>query len=197
MSSGRSYVVLALALAGIAGCGGGSSSEATVTATPTPAASTKGPKTAPGTRLALGETARVDIKPLSGDEKKRPIDVAVLKIEKGTIEDFKNVNLDADQKGATPYYVTVRVANPAGEIPVKTDDPDIRFAGVDDRGQEQRSVTFIGTFARCDDKNAPAPFTRGKAYQSCLTYLMPGGGSIEQVRWQGSDKYILKPVVWK
>lgn len=159
-----------------------------------------GAKTEPGTELKLGETARVRIKPLSsaaGSMKTYPLDVAVLKIEKGSIDDLKNINLDAEQKTATPYYVTVRVTSTAETVPVKTDDPDIRFDGIDDRGQEQGSVTFIGTFERCDDKEAPDPFSRGKSYESCLAYLVPGGGSISEVRWTGSDEYITDPVSWK
>jgi len=109
------------------------------------------------------------------------LDVTVLKIEQGTIGDFKSIELDAAQKKSTPYYVSVRVSNPGPEVPVKDDDPDVRFDGIDDRGQEQRSLTFIGTFERCDDKNAPTPFTNGKSYESCLVYLIPGGGSIQQV----------------
>jgi len=51
---------------------------------------------------------------------------------------------------------------------------------IDDRGQEQGSVTFIGTFERCDDTQVPRPFKRGSSYDSCLTYLIPGGGSIDE-----------------
>jgi hypothetical protein len=214
----RRWVALAL-LAALAGCGGGSSSSdsgskggssesaATPAATSTPAAdgaapapSGGGKKTAPGTTLRIGELARVDIKTLDAppDSKKTyPLDVAVLKIEKGSIdEDFKNVDLDANDKKSTPYYVTVRIAAADKEVPVK-DDPDIRFDDIDDRGQEQGSVTFFGTFDRCDDKSATAPFKPGSKYESCLTYLIPGGGSIQEVHWAGSDKYYSDPVVWK
>jgi hypothetical protein len=196
---------------GLAACGGGGSSKqgspaATTTAT-TPTligpgtnnGTTSGAKTPPGAKLKVGQTAHVTFKPLNApaaSKKTYKLDVTVLKIEKGTIDDFKNVNLDAAQKKSTPYYVSVRVSNPGAEVPVKNDDPDIRFDGIDDRGQEQGSVTFFGTFDRCDDKSAPAPFTTGKSYESCLTYLLPGGGSIQQVHWSGSDEYVLKPVSW-
>ena len=45
-------------------------------------------------------------------------------------------------------------------------DPDLKFGAVDDRGQEQGSVTFIGDFERCEDTDAPKPFTHGKSYGS-------------------------------
>ena len=194
---------------GLAACGGGKSkqgSPATTTTATTPSitpgtgnSATGGAKTQPGAKLKVGQTAHVTFKPLNApatSKKTYKLDVTVLKIEKGTIDDFKNVDLDAAQKKSTPYYVSVRVSNPGAEVPVKNDDPDIRFDGIDDRGQEQGSVTFFGTFDRCDDKSAPAPFTTGKSYESCLTYLLPGGGSIQQVHWSGSDEYVLKPISW-
>jgi len=204
------FVALGL---GLAGCGGGSGSsepkapatattgpsETTTTATTTTTAA--GGLTKPGAKLKLGETAHVTFKPLNApatSKKTYKLDVAVLKIEKGSIaDDFKNVDLDADQKASTPYYVSVRVTNPGTEVPVKSDDPDIRFDGIDDRGQEQGSVTFFGTFERCDDAEAPTPFGHGESYESCLVYLIPGGGSIVQENWSGSDAYVLKPVAWK
>ena len=186
---------------GLAGCGGGGSKQEAPAAATTPSAGTTsagGGPTQPGTKLKLGETAHVKFKPLNApinSKKTYQLDVTVLKIEKGTIGDFENIDLDAAQKKSTPYYVSVRVSNPGAEVPVK-DDPDVRFDGIDDRGQEQGSLTFIGTFERCDDTNAPTPFTNGKSYESCLVYLIPGGGSIQQVNWSGSDEYVLKPITW-
>ncbi|MDP9294218.1 MAG: hypothetical protein M3O90_07340 [Actinomycetota bacterium] len=192
---------------GLAACGGSAEKPAAQTATATAAATQKASSTPkaggaaakPGAKLSVGETAHVKVKPLnpSNGKKTYKIDAVVLKIEKGTLDDFKNVKLDAKDKKSTPYYVTVRLTSPGGEIPVKDDDPDIRFDGIDDRGQEQGNVTFFGTFDRCDDKEAPAPFVKGKSYESCLTYLVPGGGSIDEVRWSGSDAYLSKPVSWK
>jgi hypothetical protein len=157
--------------------------------------------TAPGTVLAIGETAQVTIKPLtaaSDSTKTYRVDATVVKIEKGSIDDFANINLDEAQKASTPYYVTVRVSNPGPEdVPVADSDPDVRFNGIDDRGQRQGIVIFFGTFDRCENTEAPAPFTGGKSYDSCHVYLVPGGGSITEATWAGSDEYILEPVVWK
>jgi hypothetical protein len=170
-------------------------STATTTTAATPAGSTP-----PGTNLKLGETAHVTLKPLSSgfDSKLRyKIDATVLSIEKGKKADFNNINLDAKQKASAAYYVRVKLANSSTKpIPVK-DDPDVRFDGVDDRGQDQNNVIFIGGFDACDDKTAPKPFSKGKSYESCLVYLIPGGGSIKEVHWSGADEYYSKPVVWK
>jgi hypothetical protein len=186
---------------GLAGRGGGSSKQEAPAGAMTESTemSAGGGTTKPGAKLKLGETAHVTFRPLNApatSKKTYKLDVAVLKIEKGSIDDFKSIDLDAAQKASTPYYVSVSVSNPSAEVPVEGDDPDIRFDGIDDRGQEQGSLTFIGTFDRCDDTEAPTPFANGQSYKSCLTYLIPGGGSIEQVNWSGSDEYVLKPVTW-
>jgi hypothetical protein len=204
-----------VACAAMVGCGGDDDDNAaTPPATETAEATTQttatddgggssasGGLTAPGATLKLGEAAQVTYKPLSATDDKNlfNVDATAVKIEKGSLDDFKNISLDADQKASTPYYVTVKVENTGKEIPLgDTDgDPDLKFEAVDDRGQEQGSITFLGDFPRCEDTDAPKPFTKGKSYESCLTYLVGGDGSITSVRWQGSDKYVLKPVVWK
>jgi len=180
----------------------------TTTTTETTAAATPGGGlTAPGTKLGMGDQATVGWVPpskfsASGAQTGYKLQVSVDKIEKGTIDDFKNIDLDADQKRSTPYYVSVTV-KALEDVKTGTDDPDISFDAIDDRGQEQGSVTFFGTFDRCDDKQVPRPFTSGTTYESCITYLMPGGGSIDEVQWRsGPSKkndvtpYFDKPIVW-
>jgi hypothetical protein len=198
--------------AGLAACGGGGDKK-TEAATPPPAATTApatteettgaasggGGTTAPGTTVGLGETAHVTIKPLSEgfDSKVRyKLDATVLKIEKKSVKDLKNVNLDPEQKKTTPYWVSVRFANTDRKLPAD-EDPDVRLNGIDDRGQEQQNIIFLGGFPPCEDKNPPKPFSKGKSYESCLVFLIPGGGSLDAVTWTGADEYVSKPVTWK
>jgi hypothetical protein len=207
------FAVAALACAAIAGCGGDddSSDPAPVAAQSTQttaqagddggSSSTGGGLTKPGATLTLGDVAHVTYKPLSATDDKNlfTVDATALKIEKGSIDDFKDITLDANEKSSMPYYVTVKIENTGREIPLgdTEGDPDLKFGAVDDRGQEQGSITFIGDFDRCHNADAPKPFTKGKSYESCLAFLLGGNGSIKEVRWKGSDKYILDPVVWK
>jgi hypothetical protein len=204
--------IAVLACAAVVGCGGDDDSDdatpAATQATETTAqtddgggTSAAGGLTKPGTALGLGELAHVTYKPLSATDDKNlfKVDATVEKIEKGSIDDFKNISLDEDQKSSTPYYVTVKIENTGKDIPLgdQEGDPDLKFGAIDDRGQEQGSITFIGDFERCEDKDAPKPFTKGKSYESCLAFLVGGDGSITEAQWKGSDKYILKPVEWK
>jgi hypothetical protein len=191
------WVVTALVCAAMVGCGGDDSEEAATpatTPTETQAAdatmetddgggsSVGGGRTEPGATLKLGEAAHVTYKPLTATDEKNlfEVDATAVTIEKGSIDDFENISLDEDQKASTPYYVTVKIENTGEEIPLgdMEGDPDLKFGAVDDRGQEQGSVTFIGDFERCEDTDAPKPFTQGKSYESCLTYLVGGDGSI-------------------
>ena len=206
------WAVAVLVCATTVGCGGDDDDSASAPATTQPAETTTssnsgggssagGGLTAPGTALKLGDTAHVTYKPLTATDDKHlfQVDATAEKIEKGSMDDFKNISLDADQKNSTPYYVTVKIENTGKEIPLgdMEGDPDLKFGAIDDRGQEQPSITFIGDFDRCTDADAPKPFTKGKSYESCLAFLVGGDGSIDKVQWKGSDKYILKPVEWK
>jgi hypothetical protein len=204
----------------LAACGGGSSSTASnassettsaqrTEADPTTAAAASGGSlTPPGTKLGLGREATVGWVPPStydaaGAQQGIELQVAVDSIEKGTIDDFRNIELEPEQRHSTPYYVKVRVKTLGMSEPPAIDDPDVSFEAIDDRGQQQQSITFIGTFPHCEDQSPPEPFKDGKSYESCLTYLMPGGGSIERVEWaDGPSKpnevtpYFDEPVVW-
>ena len=190
-----------------------SSAAAPSTTAASPAASSPAPTTAdgltpPGTHLTIGQTAilgwvpaETDLKP--GAHKGLMIQVTIKSIQKGSIADFANVQLDAKQKKDTPYYVKVHFTALGSVAPPSDSDPAITLDGIDDRGQTQSSLIFLGTFARCDDASAPKPFTKGKFYDTCLTYLVPGGGSIQKMQWangpsNGTDvsAYFDKPVVW-
>jgi len=226
MKPGRmaAWAVAAAALPVLAACGGGSGGGSTPANPPTSAAphasspapapsssaagnggaTTSGKLTKPGTHLGLGQQAIVGWDP--GDTGKHvfKLQLTVVSIEKGSIaRDFTNVRLNSKEKASTPYYVTVKIKALSSNPPSDDDDPAIALNGIDDRGQQQGEVTFFGHFARCDDPQAPRPFTAGVAYTACLTYLMPGGGSIKSMTWtEGPHKtndvtpYFEKPVVW-
>lgn len=153
-------------------------------------------ETKPGTTLKVGDTANVKWNSLGRDDT-YDVDATVVEIEEAPIADFKDVSLDAEEKQGTPYYVTVKVSNAGKEILVTNGEPGLGFEGVDDRGQEQENVTFIGDFPPCEYVRPKKPIGEGKSYKSCLVFLVPKGGTLAGVRWTGSDEYVLKPVVWK
>ena len=167
-----------------------------------------GSLTPPGTHLAFGGPATVGWVPPSQDTGTGAhhgikLQVTVVSIQKGTMADFRNVELNANERKSTPYYVQLRVTALSSTPVPKDSDPAITFTAIDDRGQEQQSITFLGTFSRCDDPMPPKQFVSGKTYQSCLAYLIPGGGSIQKVQWDNGPAaanqvtpYFDRPIVW-
>ena len=122
--------------------------------------------------------------------------LTVLSIQKGALSDFNGIQLDANEKASTPDYVQVKLTN-LGPLPLNTDDEDdpaSAINGVDNTGQTQQSVTFLGTFPRYSETDTPKPFSPGKSFQTCLTFLVPGG--ISKVAWTGTEDYDDTPVTW-
>ena len=223
MKPGRmaAWAITAIAIPGLAACSGSSPGGTSRPAASSPAAAsspgqsqaaaqgrTAGSLTPPGTHLGFGGTATVGWVPPSQDtgtgaHKGIKLRVTVMSIQKGTMADFRNVELNANERKSTPYYVQLRVTALSSTAPPKDSGPAITFTAIDDRGQEQQSITFLGTFTRCDDPMPPKKFVSGKTYQSCLAYLIPGGGSIQKVQWDNGPAaanevtpYFDRPIVW-
>ncbi len=230
MRPGRiaAWAIAAVAVPGLAACSGSSSgsnpanpgtSAAAGTTSPvqSPASSQpatqgrtagSGSLTPPGTHLALGGPATVGWVPPSQDlgtgaHKGIKLQVTVVSIQKGTMADFRNVELNGNQRRSTPYYVQLRVTALSNASVPKDSDPAITFTAIGDRGQEQQSITFLGTFSRCDDPTPPKQLVSGKTYQSCLAYLIPGGGSIQKLQWDNGPAaanqvtpYFDRPIGW-
>src|SRR3954469_25697400 len=159
------WAVTVLVCTAMVGCGGDDDDDAVAPATTQTAETTAesgggsspgGGRTEPGGTMKIGETAHVTYKPLTATDDKNlfQVDATAEKIEKGSIDDFKNISLDDSQKNSTPYYGTVKIENTGKDIPLgdQQGDPDLKFGAIDDRGQEQGSITFIGNFDRCQDK---------------------------------------------
>jgi hypothetical protein len=222
MKPGRiaAWAIAAVAVPGLAACGGTSSGSGPASPASSPAASTSAPAqprgqtagsghlTPPGTHLAFGGEATVGWVPPSqgtgtGAHQGIKLRVTVVSIQRGTMADFRNVELNGNERSSTPYYVQLRVTALSSTPVPKDSDPAITFTAIDDRGQQQQSITFLGTFARCDDPMPPKRFAAGKTYQSCLAYLIPGGGSIQKVQWDNGPSaagqvtpYFDRPIVW-
>jgi hypothetical protein len=207
----------ALAL-GLGACGGGGSSDegstdsssATTTqkkAKEAPTAS-KGGLTPPGTKLKFGEAATLVWVPpsldLEGKSEGPKLKVTVDSIEKGSISDFDEVELEGDEANSTPYYVQITIEALEEVDASIEDDADLAVTAIDDRGQEQSSITFLGEFSTCNDEQMPKPMKAGESFESCMAYLIPGGGSIVEADWNNGleagngevTPYFEEPVVW-
>jgi hypothetical protein len=162
------------------------------------AAASGGATAAPGASMKTGQTATVPFTTTLKSGKNGPtykLGVLVQSMTKGTLADFNGVQLDADEKASTPYYVKTKITNLGpGKIDTEDNDPSIQIQGVDKTGETQQSVTFIGDFPKCDSKTAPNPMAVGSSFETCLTFLVSGG--ITKVAYTGTESYIDKPVTW-
>jgi hypothetical protein len=201
---------------GVAACGGSSSSSSSASAAAAPAtsstatttastsaaasttttsASSSGGVTAPGTKLSVGQTAKVAFTPAGSTDKSKAstLQVTVQSFDKGSLSDFNGIQLDANEKASTPVYVKVHVTN-LGPANIDVDSSAAAIEGVDNTGNNQSSVTFIGDFPKCPDAASTKPLGTGKSYDDCLTFLVPGG--ITKVSYNGTSDYIDSPVTW-
>ena len=170
----------------------------TSTSSAASAASAGGSTAAPGATFKAGQTAKVGFDTTTKAGKPGPsykLDVNVMSITKGSLADFNGIKLDANEKASTPYYVKVKMTSLGpGKMTTTDSDPAISVEGVDSTGQTQQSVTFFGDFPKCDEAETPNPLAVGKSFQTCLTFLVPGG--IRKVAYTGTESYITKPVTW-
>jgi hypothetical protein len=205
-------VAAAVLIPGLAACGGSTSgSGSSPSAHPSEAASApSGTLTPPGTKLAVGQTATVGWVPgFGGDaaEQGAKLQVTVLSIEKGSIDDVNRVHkLSAGERLDTAYYVRLRF-KALENIPPKvagTNNPIDVMAAAQDKGLDPELVLLRpGLFKACDAKTPPSPFASGSSYDACLTYLMPEGTTFQSIEWHtgphkaGQDSpYVTHPVVW-
>jgi hypothetical protein len=204
MKSARTPACLmaaALALV-LAACGGSGSDSSSISASKAAAIAARG-LTPPGAQLKLGQPATVSwIPPTSKGQKGVKMQVAVMSIKQGSPDDLKGLALDAlgpDAQGSTPYFVTLKLTA-LDDVGAKaiTNDPSVTFEAFDDRGQQQQEVTISGGFKPCGAVQAPNAFSPGKAYETCSTYLLKGGGSIRKLQWSnnGAMPYNDNPLVW-
>jgi hypothetical protein len=214
-----STLIAGAALLLAVGCGGGSSSsssstqaQTTATTATTPPAettsstastseesSTAAGTAAPGKSLSVGETATVPYQPPGATGSNAPkftLEVEVTAIEKGSLNDFNGIKLDSTEKASTPTYIKAKLTNVgAGNAFADEDNPAISVEGVDSSGETVQGVVFFGEFPRCEYKEPPKPFTKGKSYETCITILVPNG--VSKAAYTGTEKYVETPLTWK
>jgi hypothetical protein len=212
-----STLIAGAALVLVAGCGSSSNSTSsssstppsttasTATTTPTETTSTSANEessasgsTPPGKKLSLGETAKVLYEPPASTGANAPkfsLEVTVTAIEKGTLSDFNGIKLDSTEKASTPTYIKAKITNVGEGDADKEDNPAVSVEGVDSSGENIQGVVFFGEFPRCEYKEPPKPFTKGKSYETCITILVPGG--VSKASYTGTEKYLETPVVWE
>jgi hypothetical protein len=189
-------LALSLALV-LASCGGGSSSEppsggsGSSTSTGGSSASTssssqvEGVRLTPqGSRLKLGQTARVSWHPTQRTT--GVIAVSVTGIFKVPISAFSAWRLNGATRRSTPYFVHATVRNLGKSDLSHTAVP---LYLLDRRQTLLQASTFQAKFTPCPSRPLPSRFKRGDKTQVCLVYFAPHHGKLAAISFRPTEDF--------
>jgi hypothetical protein len=194
--------LLAVAALTLAGCGGGSGSGSepstggagttssggssdTGTTASTSTGSVDGVRLTPqGTRLKVGDTARVSWQP---DQKTTGvIGVTVTGLLKVPNSTFSAWRLSADTRTSTPYFVHATVRN-LGRSDLS--HAPVPLYVLDQRGALLQASRFRATFTPCPSRPLPDHFGRGDKASVCLVYFAPDHGTLVGVSFRPTEDF--------
>ncbi len=140
--------------------------------------------------LPLGEPAEVAYAAQVGPT---TLQVTVSGIERGDAADLAELELPPEQADGTPFYARATIVH-AGEQDLQFEDPALRLTGLDDRGRPVTPVVITTRFRPCDYVAAPEGYAPGESFDTCVTYVVPDGGSLAGVQWEQPGS---PPVLWR
>jgi len=178
--------------AGSAGSSGTSATSRTTTTPTAPSSSSSDPTvtvqgvplTAQGTKLKVGQSARVSWHP--NQKTTGVMKVSVTKLQKVPISAFSAWRLDAATQKSTPYFVHATVRN-LGKTALS--GVPVPLYLLDGRNTLLQASTFRAAFPPCPSVPLPATFTRGKKAKVCLVYFAPGHGTLTAISFRPTQDY--------
>jgi hypothetical protein len=195
--------LLAVAALALAGCGSGSSSSepaaggtgsstSTHTWSGTTSVTTSGTSdvvdgvtlTPQGTRLKVGDTARVSWQP--NQKTTGVIAVRVTGLLKMPISAFSAWRLNRETRQSTPYFVHAAVRNlgrsDLSHVPVP-------LYLLDERQALLQASRFQAKFVPCPSRPLPAKFRHGDKASVCLVYFVPRHGKLVAVSFRPTEDF--------
>ncbi len=149
-----------------------------------------------GTELAFGKKASVA---WQLDEKRvAVVDLRVTKVERVPISRLSAWILDKKSKASTPYFVHLKVQNIGRSNLTDQKLPLYINIGKDSKGADRlvAASSFESTFKPCPSPAAlPAKFRGGASTVTCLVYLAPDHGKLENVSVFTGPGFT--PVTWQ
>ena len=138
-----------------------------------------GELTPTGTTLRVGQTAVVEFETKSLSKVTTKLAITVKSVRKGSIDDMKGFDLDAQTKVSQPFYVTASFKNVGG----KPMEPGGIFGLINAHntsGDELNRLTLLGDFPKCEG-TPPKTLGAGKSFTQCDLYVAPAGQDVEEV----------------
>ncbi len=145
--------------------------------------------TAQGTKLQVGQTARVSWQP--NLKKTGVAAIKVTRLQKVPISTFRDWQLDPTVQASTPYFVHATVRNLGrtnlSGVPVPLD--------LLERNTLLQASTFRAQFAPCPSGTLPKGFTHGKQAQVCLVYFVPHHGKLAAISFRPTQDF--DAITWR
>jgi hypothetical protein len=137
------------------------------------------PLTAQGTRLSLGQSAKVSWKP--NQKTTGVLKVRVTRVQRVPMSAFRDWRLDPATQRSTPYFVHASVRN-LGRRPLSGFPVPLYL--LDKRNTLLQASTFRAAFPACPSTPLPQKFTRGRKTSVCLVYFAPDHGTMRAVSFR-------------
>jgi hypothetical protein len=197
LSGPRAGLLVALALV-LSACGGGGSSTPGAGSSGTTSSPGQGGSpptssattvqgvalTAQGSRLTLGQAAKVSWQP--NQKKVGVLKLAVTKLQRVPMSTFHDWRLGPATQKSTPYFVHTKVTNLGksnlSHVPVP-------LYLLDQRNTLLQSSTFRAQFTACPSTPLPAKFTHGKRVSVCLVYFAPDHGTLDAISFRPTQDF--------
>lgn len=158
-----------------------------------------GAVTAPGTALAIGDSA---VLPLTyGTSGEATVEVTVTGIEEGTSADLEAAKVD-NAADYTPFYIQLEMKILAANDDFGSYGPGSDFDGLTGNSKAGSLIVF-GDFAPCNDTGFESDAVVGDTATSCVPALATKGSVVDGVQFHGGaegagyDQFDGKPITWK
>lgn len=159
-------------------------------------AAPSGDVTAPGSTLAFGEPAIVD---LDHDDGAAQLEVTIEGVEVGSLDDLEEAGFEVDSsmQGQVPHYVSFSATNLA--------DFSLGFASIStnvmlllEDGARANVMTLIGSFEPCGGDSAFQDEGPGEEISYCRVFMVPDGVEASTVQYADFDQPTSDdPILWQ
>ncbi len=132
-----------------------------------------------GTTLAVGKTATVRYATKTDSKQSTKLAVTAVSVKKGSIDDMKDFDLDAQTKVSEPFYVTMKFRN-VGPKPM---EPGGIFGLIEVHntdGDPLNRLSLLGEFTPCEG-TPPDTLAVGATFTECDVYVAPAGQDVGKV----------------
>lgn len=152
-----------------------------------------GELTAPGSQVAIGDSATVKT------EDGAIVKVTVTEIEEGTSSQLADLKINADANTLTPFFVKISAEVVSGNA--DNFDPAVEVTGLIGENQGADQLLSYADFEPCQNDGFDTGSQPGDTVDSCTIQIADKGSKVDGVMYAVSnteyDRYDGQPVFWR